>query len=71
MLKLYFVATFISVTSWLYVEFFKSVLRLNAQQTPESVITGVKISEQLTSFPCHQHCLSMWAEVDKAEEEEG
>ena len=25
-------------------------------------MTGVKISEQLTNLPCHQHCLSMYAE---------
>ena len=31
----------------------RSSCRLKAQQTPESVITGLKISEQLTSLPCH------------------
>ena len=26
---------------------------------------GAKIWEQLTSLPCHQHCLSMWGELEE------
>ena len=50
---------------------FKSLSRLKAQQTPVSVITGLKISEQLTSFPSHLHCLNMCVEEESSEEGNG
>ena len=50
---------------------FKSLCRLKAQQTPVPVITGLKISEQLTSFPSHLHCLNMCTEEESSEEDEG
>ena len=52
----------ISFTNWLYMESFSFDWWLKAQQTPESVMTGVKISEQLTRFPCQVHFLNMKAE---------
>ena len=52
----------ISFTSWLYMESFRSERWLKAQQTPESVITGVKISEQFTRFPCQVHFFNMKGE---------
>ena len=47
-------STCISSTSLLYFDSLRSMCRLKAQQTPESVTTGVKISEQLTSLPCKE-----------------
>lgn len=46
-----FFLTFISSTNCLYVEFFKSVLRLKAQQMPESVMAGLNNSEQFLLRP--------------------
>ena len=47
------------LTSLLNSESLRLSCKLKAQQTPESVMTGVKISKQLTSFPCQEHRLSM------------
>ena len=49
-----FFLTFISSTNCLYVEFFKSVLRLKAQQMPESVMAGLNNSEQFLLRPCQK-----------------
>ena len=49
-------------TSLLNSESLRLSCKLKAQQTPESVMTGVKISEQLMSFPSQEHRLSMWGE---------
>ena len=49
-------------TSLLYSESLRLSCKLKAQQTPESVMTGVKISEQLTFSPFQEHLLSMWGE---------
>ena len=49
-------------TSLLYSESLRLSCKLKAQQTPESVMTGVKMSEQLTSSPFQEHLLSMWGE---------
>ena len=51
----------ISANRPLYSVSFMGFLTLNAQQIPESVTTGVKMSEQLTVLPCHEHWRSMWA----------
>ena len=49
-------------TSLLYSESLRLSCKLKAQQTPESVMTGVKMSEQLTFSPFQEHLLSMWGE---------
>lgn len=49
-------------TSLLYCESLRLSCKLKAQQTPESVMTGVKMSEQLTFSPFQEHLLSMWGE---------
>ena len=51
LLKILYLGSF-STCSSLYFDSLRSMCRLKAQQTPESVTTGVKISEQLTSLPC-------------------
>ena len=45
------ISTFISLTRCLKAEFFKLDLRLNAQQTPESVMAGLNNSEQFLWRP--------------------
>ena len=49
-------------TSLLNSESLRLSCKLKAQQTPESVMTGVKMSEQLTFSPFQEHLLSMWGE---------
>ena len=46
-----YIFTFISLTRCLNAEFFKLDLRLNAQQTPESVMAGLNNSEQFLWRP--------------------
>ena len=50
-----FLGPCISFTSRLYFDSFRVFLPLNAQQIPKSVTTGVKMSEQLTTLPSHEH----------------
>ena len=53
----FFVVVFpcISCTNRLYFDGSRLSFMLKAQHTPESVMTGLKISEQLTSRPCQEH----------------
>ena len=50
-----FLGPCISFTIRLYFDSFRVFLTLNAQQIPKSVTTGVKMSEQLTTLPSHEH----------------
>ena len=55
--------TFISSTICLYIESFKSVLRLKAQQMPESVMAGLNNSEQFLVRPWNLGNRSHWKEL--------
>ena len=48
-----------SATSLLKVDSFRLDLVLKAQQTPESVMTGRKMVEQLTGLPAQEHLLKL------------
>ena len=57
-----FYSSCMACTSLLYSESLRLSCKLKAQQTPESVMTGVEMSEQLTFSPFQEHLLSMWGE---------